>query len=64
MSRNSPNPEFGYFIQDRPICHFHDFMFDRIICVLIRIKVRGHLVMSIMQFMRLISVHSGHILTI
>ena len=40
----------------------YDFMFDRIICVLVRIKVRGHLVMSIIQFMNLISVHfSGHI---
>ena len=32
-------------------------MFDRIVCVLVRIKVRGHLVMSIIQFMNLISVH-------
>ena len=32
-------------------------MFDRIICVLVRIKVRGHLVMSIIQFINLISVH-------
>ena len=32
-------------------------MFDRIMCVLVRIKVRGHLVMSIIQFMNLISVH-------
>ena len=31
-------------------------MFDRIICVLEKIKLRGHLVMSIMQFMHLISV--------
>ena len=35
----------------------YDFMFDRIMCVLVRIKVRGHLVMSIIQFMNLISVH-------
>ena len=32
-------------------------MFDRIICVLVRIKVRGHLVMSIIQFMNLTSMH-------
>ena len=32
-------------------------MFDRIICVLVGIKVRGHLVMSFIQFMNLISVH-------
>ena len=32
-------------------------MVDRIMCVLVRIKVRGHLVMSIIQFMNLISVH-------
>ena len=32
-------------------------MFDRIMCVLVKIKVRGHLVMSIIQFMNLISVH-------
>lgn len=30
-------------------------MFDRITCVSVRIKGRGHLVMSIMQFMHLIS---------
>ena len=36
----------------------YDFMFDRIICVLVRIKVRGHLVMSIIQFMHLINVHN------
>ena len=35
----------------------YDFMFDRIMCVLVRIKVRGHLVMSIIQFMNLISLH-------
>ena len=32
-------------------------MVDRIMFVLVRIKVRGHLVMSIIQFMNLISVH-------
>ena len=32
-------------------------MFDRIICVLVRSKVEGHLVMSVIQFMHLISVH-------
>ena len=32
-------------------------MFDRIMCVLVRIKVRGHLVMSIIQFLNFISVH-------
>ena len=32
-------------------------MFDRIMCVLVRIKVRGHLVVSIIQLMNLISVH-------
>ena len=31
----------------------YDFMFDRIMCVLVGIKVRGHLAM----FMNLISVH-------
>ena len=35
----------------------YDFMFDRTMCVLVRIKVRGHLVMSIIQFMNLINVH-------
>ena len=35
----------------------YDFVFDIIMCVLVRIKVRGHLVMSIKQFMNLISVH-------
>ena len=35
----------------------YDLMFDRIICVLVRIKVKGHLVMSIIQFMNLISLH-------
>ena len=35
----------------------YDFMFDRIVCVLVRIKVTGHLAMSIIQFMNLISVH-------
>ena len=35
----------------------YDFMFDRIMCVLVRIKVRRHLVISIIQFMNLISVH-------
>ena len=35
----------------------YDFMFDRITCVLVRIKVRGHDVMSIIQFTNLISVH-------
>ena len=34
----------------------YDFMFDRII---LRIKVRGHLVMSIIQFMNLISVQKA-----
>ena len=38
-------------------------MFDRIICVLVRMKVRGHLVMSIIQFMHLISVHFWTYLT-
>ena len=57
MSRNTPYPEFGYFIKKQTFLSFsHYFMFDRIICVLIRIKVRGHLVMSIIQFMSLISV--------
>ena len=32
-------------------------MFDRIMCVLVKIMVRGHLVMSIIQFINLISVH-------
>ena len=32
-------------------------MFDRIMCVLVRIKVGRHLVMFIIQFMNLISVH-------
>ena len=35
----------------------YDFMFDRIMCVLVRIKVRGHLVMSIIQLINLISMH-------
>ena len=35
----------------------YDFMFDRIMSVLVRVKVRGHLVMSIIHFMNLISVH-------
>ena len=35
----------------------YDFIFDRTISVLVRIKVTGHLVMSIIQFMNLISVH-------
>ena len=35
---------------------FLHFMFERIICVLVRIKVRGHLVF-ITQFMNLISAH-------
>ena len=40
----------------------YEFMFDRIICVLVRIKVRGHLLMSIIQFMHLISVEiSGNL---
>ena len=30
---------------------------DRIMCVLVRIKVRGYLAVSIIQFMNLISVH-------
>ena len=34
-------------------------MFERIICVLVRIKLRGHLVMSIMQFMHLLIVSVG-----
>ena len=34
-----------------------DFMFDRTICVLVRITVRVHLVMSIIQFMHFISVN-------
>ena len=33
-----------------------DLMFDKIMCILVRIKVRGHLVMSIIQFMNIISV--------
>ena len=57
MSRNAPNPEFGYFIQERPLCHFHDFMFDRIMCVVVRNKDRRHLEMSIIKFTNLISVH-------
>ena len=35
----------------------YDFMFDRIMCLLVRIKIRGHLAMSIKQFKNLISVH-------
>ena len=35
----------------------YDFMFDRIICFLVRIMVRGHLMMSIIQLMNLISMH-------
>ena len=43
MSRNAANPEFGYFISDRFLSFSYDFMFDRIICVLVTIKVTGHL---------------------
>ena len=58
MSRNAPNPEFGYFIIKQAFLSFsYDFMFEIIICVLVRIKVRGHLVMSIIQNMNIISVH-------
>ena len=32
----------------------YEIMFDRIICVLVRIYVKGHFVMSIIQFMHLI----------
>ena len=46
MSINAPNPEFVYFLS-----FLHDSMLDEIICVLVRIKVRGHLVMSIIQFL-------------
>ena len=36
----------------------YEFVFNRIsICVSVRIEVRGHLVMSIIQFMHLIRVH-------
>ena len=34
---------------------FYDFMFDRIMCVFVRIKVRGHLVMSVIR-----TVHESH----
>ena len=59
MPRNAPNPEFGEFYIRQTFFFFisYDFMFDRIMCVLVRNKVRGHFVMSIIQFMRLISVH-------
>ena len=33
-------------------------MFDRIICVWVRIRVRGHFVMSIVKSMHLVSLHS------
>ena len=59
MSRNAPHPEFGYLILiiQAFLSFSYDLMFDRIMCVSVRIKVRGHLVMSIMQFVNLISVH-------
>ena len=37
----------------------YDFMFDRIMCVLVRIKVKGHFVMSIIQFMNSLAWISG-----
>ena len=35
------------------LTRFRDFMFDRIMCILLRIMVRGHFVISIIQFMKL-----------
>ena len=57
MSRNAPDPEFGTSYKTGLLLFSFDFMFDSIMCVLVRVKVRGHLVMSIIQFMNLISVH-------
>ena len=58
MSRNAPNPDLCTSYKTGLLDIFiYDFMFDRIMCVLVRIKVTGHLVMSIIQFMNLISVH-------
>ena len=45
MSRNASNPDVGYFILDRPFFSY-ELMFDR-----------GHFVMSIIQFIHLISMH-------
>ena len=38
----------------------YDFMFDRIVCLLVGIKVSGHLVKSIIQFMNPLACISGH----
>ena len=57
MSRNAPSPEFGYIKKTGFLSFSYDFMCDRIMCVLVRIKVRGHFVMSIIQFLNFISVH-------
>ena len=51
MSRNVPNPLIWLlYIRQTFLPFSHVFMSDRIICVLVRVKVRGHLVMSIVQF--------------
>ena len=61
MSRNAPSPEFGYLKNTGFLSFSHDFMSDRIMCVLVRIKVRGHFANSIIQFLNFISGISGHI---
>ena len=59
MFRSAPNLEFGGVLHIKQVflSSSYNFMFDRILCVLVRIKVKGHFVMSTIQFMNLISVH-------
>ena len=45
--------------KDLFVVFISDFMFDRIMCVLVRIKVRGHLVMSYSSWISLACI-SGH----
>ena len=47
MSRNARNYKFRYFILEKTICHFHITSCDRIIGVCVKIRARGHFVMSI-----------------
>ena len=61
ISRNLPNPELGYFIKDRPFCHFHMTIWllawQNYLCYSENLGYRGHPVMSIIHFMHLISMH-------